>query len=376
MKPTHLTYIANVRLPTEKAHGIQIIKMCEAFANQGINVTLIAPQRRQVNKDLKQRNIFKYYRVKPIFNISFIGNLDLLPLNQYLNTPLFFMLQELTFATNAFIKTWNEPVVYTRSKIAAFLRALFNKPVVYEAHDSSHNSFIDKYVAKGIVVSITRSIGHSWSQLGAEIMYAPDGVGEEFFANISKEKARKKLNLQIDKKVILYTGNLYEWKGVDILALVARRLPKFLFYFVGGSIADKNIEPFRKKYKNVRNIISIGHRPYEEIPLWLRASDILVLPSSAKTKKSQTDTSPLKLFEYLASRTPIVASKVAGVTEIVSHREVNFCKPDDPGSLAAKINVVLSHQNHSHQKTEAGRKTARKYTWDKRAQKILNTIIK
>ena len=57
--PTKLLYIANLRLPTEKAYGIQIVKMCEAFGLQGIDVTLLHPLR---NNHVKE-DIFSYYPV-------------------------------------------------------------------------------------------------------------------------------------------------------------------------------------------------------------------------------------------------------------------------------------------------------------------------
>ena len=59
-----LLYVANLRLPTEKAYGIQIAKMCEAFAEYGLKVTLIYPKRN--NPNIKE-NIFDYYSVKKNF---------------------------------------------------------------------------------------------------------------------------------------------------------------------------------------------------------------------------------------------------------------------------------------------------------------------
>ena len=47
-----ITYLANIRIPTEKAHGIQIMKMCQAFANQGVRVELVVPKRKnQIRKE-------------------------------------------------------------------------------------------------------------------------------------------------------------------------------------------------------------------------------------------------------------------------------------------------------------------------------------
>ena len=64
-----MLYIANARIPTEKAHGLQIIKMVEAFART-IDVKLIIPHRFQ-SKALKQvKDVYDYYDVAKIFDIT------------------------------------------------------------------------------------------------------------------------------------------------------------------------------------------------------------------------------------------------------------------------------------------------------------------
>src|SRR4030042_3301701 len=69
-----LLYIENIRIPTQKAHGIQIIKTCEALALQGCQVELILPTRE--NSIFKGINPFQYYGVKKIFKIKKIISID------------------------------------------------------------------------------------------------------------------------------------------------------------------------------------------------------------------------------------------------------------------------------------------------------------
>ncbi len=72
-----LLYIANARIPTEKAHGLQIIKMCEAFVRQGVDVELVVPFRKHV-KALKDKNTFEYYGVGKKFKIRKLPVPDLI----------------------------------------------------------------------------------------------------------------------------------------------------------------------------------------------------------------------------------------------------------------------------------------------------------
>ena len=62
-------YITNSRLPTEKAHGYQIVKMCQALAQNGANVLLLHPFRHQRNPRLKEQSVFDYYGVPPVFEV-------------------------------------------------------------------------------------------------------------------------------------------------------------------------------------------------------------------------------------------------------------------------------------------------------------------
>lgn len=80
-----MIYIANTRIPTEMAHGLQIMKMCEAFSkfkvkSQKLKVELIVPQRFSISS-LGKKDPFEYYKVERIFKIKKIFCLDLTPLN-------------------------------------------------------------------------------------------------------------------------------------------------------------------------------------------------------------------------------------------------------------------------------------------------------
>ena len=74
MKTKRLLYIVNARLPTEKAHGYQISKMCEAFAENGIESLLVHPYRYQSRPELFQQTVFDYYGVRRVFEISTLKN--------------------------------------------------------------------------------------------------------------------------------------------------------------------------------------------------------------------------------------------------------------------------------------------------------------
>jgi 4-amino-4-deoxy-L-arabinose transferase-like glycosyltransferase len=151
------------------------------------------------------------------------------------------------------------------------------------------------------------------------------------------------------------------------LAQAAAFLPKDThLYFVGGT--EEDIARMQKQYPNTQNIFFKHHRPHDEIPLWQRAADVLVLPNTAQERISAEDTSPMKLFEYMASGTPIVASRLPSVEEIADDSRAILVTPDDPQALAEGIKKALL--GAGEEKTLPAREWVAEHTWEKRAGRI------
>ncbi|HEC30650.1 MAG TPA: hypothetical protein ENI66_01385, partial [Candidatus Yonathbacteria bacterium] len=94
-KLSKIVYVTNTRLPTEKAHGLAMMKLCEAFANVGHEVDVIAPYMwRKSGGD-----VFKYYGAKKNFKISKIPTIDLMPLG--VPEKLAFLIQIFSFSISA-----------------------------------------------------------------------------------------------------------------------------------------------------------------------------------------------------------------------------------------------------------------------------------
>ena len=376
-----LIYLANARIPTEKAHGIQIMQMLKAFANSKLNppadgqnskpkIELIIPRRYNKIKV----DSFEYYGVERIFKIKKLPCMDLIPLGL---PKIGFLVQTFTFLVSAkiYLLFKKYDFFYTREQLAG----LFFQNFILELH----------YLPKKItfwhrkswqsaqkIITINNFIKDKIIENGVEgdkILVAPDGVDlEKFQIKESQVECRKKLNLPLDKKIVLYAGHLYQWKGGDVLAQATRFLPVDVeTYFVGGTIED--VKKF--KIQNSKSKIQvIGHRPYAEIPYWLAAADVLVLPNSASEKISSHYTSPLKLFEYMASGRPIVASNLPSLGEILNQNNAILVKPDDPDSLAQGIILALQKSENLAKVAAQARLEANGFSWQKRAENIINFI--
>ena len=113
----------------------------------------------------------------------------------------------------------------------------------------------------------------------------------------------------------------------------------FLVVFVGGTLND--IKNFKKKYIESKNILFTGYKEHKEIPIWQKSADVLVLPNTAKEKISKYYTSPMKLFEYMASKRAIIASDIPSIRELVNDDMVYFVEPDNPLKLSNGIKDLV-----------------------------------
>ena len=371
-----LFYLDSGRMPTEKAHGYQIMKMCEAFAEAGHDVTLgISSRKNEIKTDP-----FEYYDVKPVFRIKRIWSIDavnILPKYGSWISRFSFLL-----AGKSYLFFQGYDCLYTRE----LMSGLVFRDFVLEVHDLPENARstdLRMWQKARRVIVITRALKAGLVGLGIaeqKILVAADGVDlEKFKVQSEKLKVREELGLPQDKKLVMYTGHLYEWKGVGVLLEAAKKFQisnfKFQtqFIFVGGT--DDDIKRFKKQAEGLDNVLILGHKPHSIIPKYLAAADVLVLPNSAKIAISKYYSSPLKLFEYMAAGKPIVASDIPSIREVLSEDSAVLVAPDDAAALAEGIRRVfgdpaLAGRIADRAQTEAGR-----YSWTARAQNILDFLV-
>ncbi len=373
-----INYIANVRMPTEKAHGVQIMKMCEAWGKNH-KVTLFAPTRINYIKD----DPFEYYSVEKNFVIKKILSIDLLPFGNILG-KLAFWVQNISFAVFASLVAFfkKNDVIFSRDFWSAFILSLCGKKVIYEIHDSPNRYPITKF-AFGKIYKFVVTNNFKATELEKDfkiprkkILVIPNGADIDFFSVAeNKNGCRQNIGLPENKIIILYSGHLYSWKGADILlnaALTSQDSDK-LFVFIGGTESD--VLRFQSCAELRENILILGHQEYKKIPFYLGAADILVLPNTAKENISFKETSPIKLFEYMTANRPIVASDIPSIREIVSEKEVVFFRPDDAADLAEKILMVLSNYDKYLKVAEEAKKMVAMYSWKNRAKRILEFAV-
>ena len=372
MKNMKLIYIANARIPTEKAHGIQIMQMCEAFSDNGAEVELIIPQRINPIKE----NAFDYYKARKNFRITKLPCLDLIILDKYIGRlGLWVENASFSFFVLLYLIFKKYDVIYIRDRLLLPI-SIFKKNLFFEIHGFPKRFFLYSFFVKRAngVIAITKELKKLLIKRKNgvnKILIASDGVDiKKFDIQCSKAEARKKLNLPQNKKIILYSGHLYKWKGVQVLVDSSEYLDeKHLMVLVGGT--EKDIRELRIKNQELKNISIIGYRPYQEIPYWLKSADVLVLPNSGKKEISKNWTSPLKLFEYMASKRPIVASDLPSTREILNEKNAVLIEPDNPEKLFQGIRKILEDDDLAEKISNQAFQDVQQYSWRNRSKHIL-----
>ena len=390
-----LFYITTARVPSERAHSYQILKVCEGFAKNNVEVNLILAFRLQTNKKLRQiKDIWSYYEIEKRFRIIKLPSLDLVYFDLYTKkaSHLRFVIRQISFAFFATIYSLfkKADIYYTRDRFFAFffgsLKFLHGKKIYYEAHTFKRS--VGKLVKKGWIdglIVITHKLKEFYMKEGIpeeKILVAPDGVDLKMFDNsTSKEDARRELHLPPKSKIIGYVGQLQTMemeKGTKELIEAFKTLKEqrddLILCFVGGP--DERIKEYVKLAKKGRleeNVIFTGQKPPNKVPLYMKAFDICVMPFPW-TEHYAYYMSPLKLFEYMASKRPIVASDLPSVREILNEENAVLVEPGNPKALAEGIEKVLSDEELASKIAEKAYEDVQEFSWEGRARRILEFI--
>ncbi|MHA1712711.1 MAG: glycosyltransferase family 4 protein [Candidatus Ranarchaeia archaeon] len=369
-----LHYLYSGILPSRLANRLQTMKMCEAF---GKKVKTILYFRHAL---ATKEEIREYYNVEPTFDMEILGYSKLPRLRS-----LFLVLKFLRLLRSKKL----EGVIYVREIPLAFWLLTFRKlrffklPVSLELHgwfDGGVMRRIAQYVVHNAIniVVITNFLKHEVESFTCikKILVAPDGVDLERFKDIPQQVARTQLNIPLKDKVICYTGHLFAWKGVHTLVSSTKHLPNgYRLYVVGGK--DPDIQALKGfiDVENLSNVVLIGYVTPDLVPMYLAAANVVVLPGSAKEKISRHYTSPLKLFEYMASRRPIVASNLPSIREVLRDgKNAVLVEPDNPKALAKGIRRVLEDPDLAGRISEQAYSEVGQYSWDERARRIIELL--
>ncbi len=372
-----LYYVANVRMPTEKAHGIQLAKTVESFVSAGVDVELVLPNRKRASETVE-----KYYRLHQNIKVTYIPVLDL-----YSSGRLLFALSSLTFMVGYWLYLTRKVVrgedfiLYTvdSDTFASSFLGYIRRPFFSELHGARRSNMVTRSFfkrARGIIAINTfvrDGAVRTFSFPHEKILVEPNGVDVSLFSSLPTiSEARIKLSMRERGHVALYVGRLYGWKYLDILAEAARHAPEINFYMVGGT--KEEYQTLTGIHDVPVNLTFYGSKAPHEIPLWLAAADTLLVLGSNKDIDSARHTSPMKAFEYMASGRPIVSSATPALKNILDESSAFFYEPDSSSDLVRAVREAMG--DGGGVRAQSAHALAEVHSWDRRAERILTFIVR
>src|SRR3989344_7030038 len=248
-----LIYISPLRYPSTKAGSTFSMRSCESFEIEGVEVELWAPRRFNPEKG----DPFYFHETKRVFKIKKFFTIDLILFGR-----VFYILMATTFAVSVFLyslfRKKDGAIYYSHEEFALYLLTLITSRTVYEMHDFVGRGWLYRSFVRRISAVVTTNdwkkdeLAKRFDIAPERILVIPNAVDAEvFYSLVSQAEARKNLGLPQGVPLIVYTGSLYSWKGVETLFLSAREFSNSTqvhphthrgmdvgVYFVGGSEED------------------------------------------------------------------------------------------------------------------------------------------
>jgi glycosyltransferase involved in cell wall biosynthesis len=371
-----IAYISTAEVPSTRANSLQVMKVCQALVQLGEEVSLYLPG----------KGVDDWAQLGESYGLT-----ERFPIKRFPSHAIFNKL-DFAFKTVARARIEKIDLVYTRMPWAALIaRARGLKcvlemhdlptgrvgPLVYRSYLRSRNPGITVYITSAL-----KDLADQSSRVQArpeEYAIAPDGVDLARYQQLpNARKARAELSLP-EHFTAVYSGGFYPGRGLEVLEPLAQAFPQVQFLWVGGNAEQVAYWQSRLESSAVKNVTLTGFVPNHRLPLYQAAADVLLMPYSRSFGGSGGGniarvSSPLKLFEYLASGRAILASDLPVLREVLTDKTASFYAPEDFADLCQKFAQLVS--DHSLRKVlgDSARRSAQAYDWKTRMAAILEKV--
>lgn len=370
MKNKKIVYISTAEYPSKTANSLQVMKMCQAFKSNKVEIKLMIPRINDATKD----EILDYYNVKNKFEITKLKKFNIVG-----GGYVYSLVSSLLSKKN------KVDFVYCRDFASAYFSLKLNIPTFLEVHGTLDNfSKVMNFMFKSFISSnkliklvvITNTLKEYYElifpELKNKIIVLHDGadeIDESYLVNQTKENSKFQVG---------YVGHLYKGKGMEVISILAPLCKWADFHIVGG--LEKDLNYWKGKCEEYDNIHFHGFINQKELRKYFEQFDVVLLPNQKFVTGAGNGnynisnyTSPLKLFEYMSYKKAILASDLEVLKEVLKDKYNAFlCKADDvnewKNGLEQLKNDIELRKKISH---NAYGDFLKNYTWKARVKKII-----
>jgi glycosyltransferase involved in cell wall biosynthesis len=367
-----ILYLSLSYVPSRRASSVQVMNMCAALARQGHDVTLVCKR----SDEVTARGIddHAFYGVPATFRVDKVAR----PPRR--GGGLVYM----AGVAARVLRAGDYDVVYCRDLPGALVAAACGLPVVFEAHSMPAAGWqqrgwrllMQRPSLRGLVVisdALRRDVeAAGYLPAGVPVVVAHDAAEIKVAARGPGERS--------PRGRIGYVGSLYPGRGVEMVVDLARRLPAVAFDIVGGAEAD--LARWRAGAMP-DNLTLHGFQPPSRLATFYDSFDVVLLPHPREGIRGATGatdisrwTSPMKMFEYMASGVPVVASDLPVLQEILRHEENALIAPaGDVDAWQRAVERLLADGSLAERLgTTARSEVEERYTWDARARLVVGGL--
>ena len=382
---------ADIRFPLERASGVQIVKTAAALAGTGAPTTLLVRR----SDPRPTADILATYGVAPhpCLEVRRLGVLH--RRGSFLLPRASFLARALAQATGALRRG---ALVFTRDlQLADLLLRLPGKggrAVVYEAHAVEALMYGERAALYGTgeapdpakASRLRRREERVWRRAAGFVTTTAGILATFHDAYGPRERVRVVPNgcdVPPDRRFpglsaarpprVLYAGQLYPWKGVDVLVEAMAEVPEARLVILGGLEGERDLARVRA-LAEARGLAGRtempGTLPQARVADELARAAVVTVPF-LRTAMTERHTSPLKAFEAMAAGRPIVASDLPSSREFLRHEHnALLVRPGDAKALAAALRRVLADAALAERLARAAWEGAPAYSWDARARAL------
>lgn len=339
-----------------------------------------------INKILKTKLLEKYQLDKIINKTNLPSNIKIFPTPiPYLPINFFYkILGYLHFlsANNVIKKNRikfdliHSHFTWTAGYVGAKLKQKYKKPLIITIHENpnwlneetnnKNKQILWTWKNADILIRVNKNSLNKLKKINNKSIYISNGYNNKLFFIKNKNDAQKKLNLPINKKILLNIGNLEKIKGQEYLIKAVNKMisknKNILCLIIGEGSQRKKLEDIIKFYKLENYVKLVGLIPHQEINTWLNTCDLFIFPSIKESFG-------IAQLEAMACGKPIVATHNEGSDEIITNPKIGFLiSPKNSTSLSKAIVKSLNIKWDS----EYIQNSAKNFQWNK----ICNQIYK
>jgi len=256
------------------------------------------------------------------------------------------------------IKEWKPDVIVAfgimNADTALFYAHRNSIPFVYYWIDILHMliplkwmQWFGKYVEEKVVqladkVVVINESMRKYILLKTDIMPEVIGAGVDLkLFKPSNLKIREQYGVSKEDTLLFFMGWVYSFSGLDIIARQLPNYPDFKLMVVGDGESFAQLRAIRDELNLGDRIILVDKRPYKEIPNYINAADICILPA-VQDEPIMEYIVPIKIYEYMGLKKPTICTKLRGIVEEFGYKNgiVYIDKPEDLLQMASDIKPV------------------------------------